>query len=64
MKDNEKRESVGSSGLSGCYVSQLELALRIIATWAACDSSSPDSREKAMQDIHDKAMETLKTKAT
>ena len=50
-------------GSSDCYVAQLELALKIIATWAACDSLSSDSREKAMQDIYDKAMNSLKTKA-
>ena len=34
-------------------------ALQIIAIWAACDISSPDSREKAMRDIQEKAMEGL-----
>jgi len=59
----EKQNDSGS-GSSACYVAKLELALKIIATWAGCDSSAPDSREKAMQDIHNKAMAALKTKAT
>jgi hypothetical protein len=34
-------------------------ALRIIQTWASCDSSSPDTREKAMADIMDKCKSAL-----
>ena len=30
---------------------QMELALQIIRTWASCDKTSPDSREKAMANI-------------
>ena len=41
-------------------IEKLENALKIIATWAGCDSSSPDSRVKAMGDIHKKAMSALR----
>jgi hypothetical protein len=34
-------------------------ALRIIQTWASCDSSSPDTREKAMADIVGKCKSAL-----
>jgi hypothetical protein len=29
----------------------MELALKVIKTWASCDKTSPDSREKVMADI-------------
>ena len=48
----------GQEHLSSEVARQKE-ALQIIATWAACDISSPDSREKAMRDIQEKAMEGL-----
>lgn len=35
-------------------------ALRIIQTWAACDSGSPHSRERAMMDIEAKCRDTLR----
>jgi hypothetical protein len=34
-------------------------ALRIIQTWASCDSSSPDTREKAMADIQHQCVDAL-----
>lgn len=37
----------------------LENALKIIATWANCDSGSPQTRAKAMADIHKCAMKAL-----
>lgn len=38
---------------------QMQQALRIIRTWAACDSSSPQTRLDAMNDIANKAAEGL-----
>ena len=35
------------------------LALKIIQTWASCDSLSPETREKAMNDIVNKCREAL-----
>ena len=39
--------------------SKRTVALQIIQTWASCDSTSPDSREKAMADIVKKCKEGL-----
>lgn len=41
------------------YLEQLELALKIIKTWSACDSSSPDTRERAMLHIEEKCSQAL-----
>ena len=41
-------------------IEELSDALKIIATWANCDWCSPDSRVKAMGDIHKKAMSALR----
>jgi hypothetical protein len=40
-------------------LTQMELALKIIRTWASCDDTSPHSREKAMADIAKKCDEAL-----
>lgn len=39
---------------------QLKRALRIISTWASCDDTSGQTRQKAMRDIVEKCDETLK----
>lgn len=38
---------------------QLEMALRIIQTWASCDHLSSESREQAMVAIEAKCKESL-----
>ncbi len=40
-------------------IKELELALRIICTWASCDYLSKQTRELAMQQIKDKCVEAL-----
>lgn len=40
-------------------LSKRTLALQIIQTWASCDATSPDTREKAMADIVGKCKEGL-----
>lgn len=40
-------------------VDAMGTGLRIIATWASCDSGSQQSRMAAMNDIHKRAMESL-----
>jgi hypothetical protein len=34
-------------------LTQMELALKIIRTWAACDKTSPETREKVMKVMAD-----------
>jgi hypothetical protein len=38
---------------------QMEMALKIIRTWASCDNTSPHSREKAMADIVEQCEKAL-----
>ncbi len=38
---------------------QMKSALRVISIWAKCDKDSPETREKAMKDIYEKAMRGL-----
>ena len=40
-------------------VDAMAMGLRIIATWASCDSGSRQSRMDAMNDIHKRAMQAL-----
>lgn len=40
-------------------IEQLRQALRIIATWAACDASDPRPRSEAMYHIQELAKQTL-----
>ena len=41
------------------YINNLELALKIIRTWAACDNMSSESRSKAMNDIQELCIDAL-----
>lgn len=41
-------------------VEDMQLGLRIIATWAACDGGSQQTRFEAMQDIEQRANESLR----
>lgn len=40
-------------------VDEMAMGLRIISTWAACDSGSGQTRFDAMQDIQKRAMKSL-----
>ncbi len=56
MKVSKKRAERCVTHHYGCdcreyKLTQMELALKIIRTWASCDKTSPDSREKAMANI-------------
>lgn len=60
----DTKQSVIDRVLGGFVVTREVLskrttALRIIQTWASCDATSPDTREKAMQDIVDKCRSAL-----
>lgn len=50
---------IGAGRVLAKRVELLELTLRIIQTWASCDASSSDTREKAMADIVDKSKSSL-----
>jgi hypothetical protein len=41
-------------------IEALEIALRIIATWADCDHLSIQARDKAMNDIFNHCMKALR----